>query len=67
VSSQLRIASGESLDDLGLSQDRTVLHRAALQCPITTEDPADSPHGVHLRAPGGPSAQESPAGVKAAN
>ncbi|TWP35126.1 pyruvate carboxylase [Leekyejoonella antrihumi] len=41
VSSQLRIASGESLDDLGLDQDAVQLHGAALQCRITTEDPAN--------------------------
>ena len=42
VQSQLRIASGETLADLGLSQDTVVLRGAALQCRITTEDPANN-------------------------
>ncbi|MFB9312570.1 pyruvate carboxylase [Nocardioides plantarum] len=42
VQSQLRIASGETLADLGLSQDNIVLRGAALQCRITTEDPANN-------------------------
>ena len=42
VQSQLRIASGETLADLGLSQDGIVLRGAALQCRITTEDPANN-------------------------
>ncbi|CAB4691887.1 MAG: pyruvate carboxylase [Actinobacteria bacterium] len=42
VQSQLRIASGESLADLGLSQDTIRLRGAALQCRITTEDPANN-------------------------
>ncbi|TQJ51573.1 pyruvate carboxylase [Phycicoccus sp. SLBN-51] len=41
VGAQLRIASGETLDDLGLSQDRLRIRGAALQCRITTEDPAN--------------------------
>jgi pyruvate carboxylase len=41
VQSQLRIASGETLADLGLSQDLIYVHGAALQCRITTEDPAN--------------------------
>ena len=41
VSSQLRIASGETLEDLGLSQDTLQIRGAALQCRITTEDPAN--------------------------
>ncbi len=41
VSSQLRIASGESLEDLGLSQEDMWIRGAALQCRITTEDPAN--------------------------
>ena len=41
VSSQLRIASGETLDDLGLRQEDIRPHGAALQCRITTEDPAN--------------------------
>ncbi|CAN5577679.1 pyruvate carboxylase [soil metagenome] len=42
VQSQLRIASGETLADLGLSQDTVRLRGAALQCRITTEDPANN-------------------------
>ena len=42
VQSQMRIASGETLADLGLSQDTIVLRGAALQCRITTEDPANN-------------------------
>ena len=41
VSAQLRIAAGETLVDLGLSQDTIVVRGAALQCRITTEDPAN--------------------------
>ena len=66
VQSQLRIASGETLDDLGLSQDSVRLRGAALQCRITTEDPANgfrpdtgkisayrSPGGAGIRLDGG--------------
>ncbi|KAA0024257.1 pyruvate carboxylase [Antrihabitans cavernicola] len=58
VQSQLRIASGESLDDLGLSQETIVLRGAALQCRITTEDPAngfrpDTGRITAYRTPGG--------------
>ncbi len=58
VSSQLRIASGESLADLGLSQEAIVPHGAALQCRITTEDPAngfrpDTGRITAYRSPGG--------------
>jgi pyruvate carboxylase len=41
VSAQLRIASGETLEDLGLAQERLQIRGAALQCRITTEDPAN--------------------------
>ncbi|MGH3702948.1 MAG: pyruvate carboxylase [Pseudonocardiaceae bacterium] len=41
VVAQLRIAAGETLADLGLSQDAIVPRGAALQCRITTEDPAN--------------------------
>ncbi|TKV28249.1 pyruvate carboxylase [Arthrobacter sp. NamB2] len=41
VQSQLRIAAGETLEDLGLSQDTVTLRGAALQSRITTEDPAN--------------------------
>ncbi len=58
VQAQLRIASGETLGDLGLSQDRVVLRGAALQCRITTEDPAngfrpDTGKITTYRSPGG--------------
>ncbi|OBK29855.1 pyruvate carboxylase [Mycobacterium asiaticum] len=58
VSSQLRIAAGETLDDLGLTQDAVRPHGAALQCRITTEDPAngfrpDTGRISALRTPGG--------------
>ena len=41
VSSQIRIASGETLAEMGLSQDSIQLRGAALQCRVTTEDPAN--------------------------
>ncbi|RAN74452.1 pyruvate carboxylase [Bacillus sp. SRB_336] len=41
VQAQLRIAAGESLADLGLTQDSVHVKGAALQCRITTEDPAN--------------------------
>jgi pyruvate carboxylase len=58
VQSQLRIASGESLADLGLSQDEIRVRGAALQCRITTEDPAngfrpDTGRITAYRSPGG--------------
>ncbi|MFV0493502.1 pyruvate carboxylase [Mycobacterium sp.] len=58
VSSQLRIAAGESLRDLGLTQDAVCPHGAALQCRITTEDPAngfrpDTGRISAYRTPGG--------------
>ena len=58
VQSQLRIASGETLADLGLTQDSIVLRGAALQCRVTTEDPAnnfrpDTGKITTYRSPGG--------------
>ena len=41
VSSQMRIAAGETLADLGLAQDLIHVRGAALQCRVTTEDPAN--------------------------
>ena len=41
VAAQMRIASGETLRDLGITQESIVLRGAALQCRITTEDPAN--------------------------
>ncbi len=58
VQSQMRIAAGETLADLGLSQDSIVLRGSALQCRITTEDPAngfrpDTGRITTYRSPGG--------------
>lgn len=58
VSSQLRIADGESLADLGLTQDALKIRGAALQCRITTEDPSngfrpDTGRITGYRSPGG--------------
>ena len=66
VASQIRIAAGETLDDLGLAQDRIQIRGAALQCRITSEDPANgfrpdtgrintyrSPGGAGVRIDGG--------------
>jgi len=76
VQSQIRIAAGETLRDLELTQDKIVLRGAALQCRITTEDPTmgfrpdtgkittyRSPGGAGIRLDGGtinPGAQISP-------
>ncbi|MGH3951329.1 MAG: pyruvate carboxylase, partial [Pseudonocardiaceae bacterium] len=66
VQAQLRIAAGETLEELGLSQEAIYLRGAALQCRITTEDPANefrpdvgmisayrSPGGSGIRLDGG--------------
>ena len=66
VQSQLRIAAGATLADLGLSQEGLRIRGAALQCRITTEDPANnfrpdtgkittyrSPGGAGIRLDGG--------------
>nr|WP_225951440.1 pyruvate carboxylase [Mycobacterium sp. OAS707] len=58
VASQLRVADGETLEELGLSQDSLQLHGAAMQCRITTEDPAngfrpDTGRITGYRSPGG--------------
>ena len=58
VASQIRIAAGETLDDLGLRQDEIQIRGAALQCRITTEDPAngfrpDTGKIITYRSPGG--------------
>jgi pyruvate carboxylase len=58
VQSQMRIAAGQSLEDLGLTQDRIQLRGAALQCRITTEDPThgfrpDTGKITTYRSPGG--------------
>ncbi|ETB35734.1 pyruvate carboxylase, partial [Mycobacterium avium subsp. paratuberculosis 11-1786] len=58
VSAQLRIASGQTLEESGLSQDSVIPRGAALQCRITTEDPAngfrpDTGRITAYRTPGG--------------
>ncbi|PZF56461.1 pyruvate carboxylase [Curtobacterium sp. MCSS17_008] len=58
VQSQMRIAAGETLADLGLSQDTVRVHGAALQTRITTEDPSqgfrpDTGRITTYRSPGG--------------
>ena len=72
VQSQILIAAGRTLEDLGLTQDRISLRGAALQCRITTEDPAQgfrpdtgrittyrSPGGAGIRLDGGTTAAGS--------
>ncbi|MGW1228811.1 pyruvate carboxylase [Streptomyces sp. NPDC001515] len=59
VIAQLRIAAGMTLPDLRLTQDVITLNGAALQCRITTEDPAngfrpDTGTISAYRSPGGP-------------
>src|SRR5690606_38060117 len=66
VGAQLRIADGQTLADLGLSQETLRTRGTALQCRITTEDPANgfrpdvgrvtgyrSPGGAGIRLDGG--------------
>ena len=58
VRAQMLIAAGESLENLGLRQDQIHLRGAALQCRITTEDPAsgfrpDTGKITTYRSPGG--------------
>ena len=66
VGAQLRVASGQALPDLRLTQDAISIRGAALQCRITTEDPANgfrpdvgritayrSPGGAGVRLDGG--------------
>ncbi|SFS17548.1 pyruvate carboxylase [Agrococcus baldri] len=66
VGSQIRIAAGETLAELGLQQQHIEMHGAALQCRVTTENPADgfrpdtgritayrSPGGAGVRLDGG--------------
>ncbi len=59
VLSQLRIARGETLADLGIAQEGISVQRSAIQCRLTTEDPADDFRPatgtiVVYRSPGGP-------------
>ncbi len=58
VQSQLRIAAGETLGDLGIDQASITVNGAALQCRITTENPTedfrpDTGRITTYRAPGG--------------
>ncbi len=66
VQAQLRIAGGASLAELGLSQERVYQRGCAIQCRVTTEDPANgfrpdtgkitayrSPGGAGIRLDGG--------------
>ncbi|MGW1996853.1 pyruvate carboxylase [Embleya sp. NPDC001921] len=58
VQAQLRVAAGASLTDLGLVQSEIRIQGAALQCRITTEDPAadfrpDTGTVSAYRSPGG--------------
>ena len=58
VQAQMRIASGETLSDIGLSQDTIQARGFAMQCRITTEDPAsdfrpDTGKITTYRSPGG--------------
>ncbi|TKV61177.1 pyruvate carboxylase [Nakamurella flava] len=58
VGTQIRIAAGATLADLGLRQDDIEIGGAALQCRITTEDPAngfrpDTGKIITYRSPGG--------------
>jgi pyruvate carboxylase len=72
VQSQMRIAAGETLAELGLEQADIRLRGAALQCRITTEDPTQgfrpdtgkittyrSPGGAGIRLDGGTTAAGS--------
>ncbi|WP_396657882.1 pyruvate carboxylase [Microbacterium sp.] len=72
VQSQILIAAGRTLDELGLAQEQISLRGAALQCRITTEDPAQgfrpdtgrittyrSPGGAGIRLDGGTTAAGS--------
>ena len=40
VQAQIRIAEGKTLKDLDLTQDKIHLNGCAIQCRMTTEDPA---------------------------
>jgi pyruvate carboxylase len=58
VQSQLRVAGGETLADLGIDQASIRLNGAALQCRITTENPSedfrpDTGRITTYRSPGG--------------
>ncbi|WP_243075244.1 pyruvate carboxylase [Microbacterium sp. SS28] len=72
VQSQMRIAAGATLKELGLEQKDITLRGAALQCRLTTEDPSQgfrpdtgrittyrSPGGAGIRLDGGTTAAGS--------
>lgn len=40
VHAQLRVCEGRSLPELGLKQDKIRINGCAIQCRVTTEDPA---------------------------
>ncbi|CAI9740990.1 pyruvate carboxylase, mitochondrial-like isoform X2 [Octopus vulgaris] len=40
VQSQIKVAEGKSLSEIGLTQDNIKLHGCSIQCRMTTEDPA---------------------------
>jgi pyruvate carboxylase len=42
VQSQIKIAEGRSLSEIGLTQDSIRLQGYAIQCRITTEDPLNN-------------------------
>jgi len=59
VQAQMQIAAGATMAELGLSQDRIEVRGFALQCRITTEDPAngfrpDTGTITSYSSPGGP-------------
>ncbi|WP_250280127.1 pyruvate carboxylase, partial [Frankia sp. Cppng1_Ct_nod] len=59
VAAQLRVAGGETLADLGLTQKSITIRGAAVQCRVTTEDPADGFRPdtgkiTRYESPGGP-------------
>ncbi len=59
VAAQLRIAAGATLADLGLTQESITIRGAAVQCRVTTEDPADGFRPdigkiTRYQSPGGP-------------
>ncbi|OHV42815.1 pyruvate carboxylase [Pseudofrankia sp. BMG5.36] len=59
VGAQLRIAAGDTLADLNLPQEAVTIRGAAIQCRVTTEDPAqdfrpDTGRISYYQSPGGP-------------
>lgn len=40
VQSQIRIAEGMTLPELGMTQDKIIAQGCSIQCRVTTEDPA---------------------------